>query len=89
MSSPVTIDIKAVDDVDVYEYLYLIDEFFPGHVTVESIELKREANINLTILRSIASGGNPELVTAKIEAIWRTMVPQENVADLMKTEGGI
>lgn len=73
--SNVTVDIKAIDDVDVYKYIYLIHHFFPGHVTIKKIDMERKAQINGTILRAVSSGQNPELVAAKIEMEWRTMVP--------------
>lgn len=77
--SPVTIKLAAVDDVDVYKYLYLVERFFPGHVTIKKIMLERKSNINNTVLRAIATGGKPQLVTADIEAEWRTMIPQKDV----------
>ena len=77
--SPVTIKLSAVDDVDVYKYLYLIERFFPGHISFQKIMLERKANINNTVLRAIATGGKPQLVTADIQAEWRTMIPQKDV----------
>lgn len=88
LSSPVTIKIKAVDDIDVFKYLYLLDEFFPGHITVMNMVIERKANITSTILRSIASGGNPELVEAQINMIWRTMVPKDEIdMQILQQEG--
>lgn len=77
--SPLKIQISAVDDVDVFRYLYLVDKFFPGHVTIDKITLERKANINNTVLRAIATGGKPQLVTADIEGRWRTMIPQKDI----------
>lgn len=77
--SPVSIKISAMDDVDVFRYIYLVERFFPGHITVNKITLERQAEITGPILRSIASGTNPQLVTADIEAQWRTMIPQKDV----------
>ncbi len=77
--SPVKIQIAAVDDVDVFRYLYLVERFFPGHVTIDKIVLERKSSINNTVLRAIATGAKPQLVTADIEARWRTMIPQKDV----------
>ncbi|MGB4106960.1 MAG: hypothetical protein WBK55_04095 [Alphaproteobacteria bacterium] len=77
--SPVKIQISAVDDVDVFRYLYLVERFFPGHVTIDKIMLERKTSINNTVLRAIATGGKPQLVTADIEARWRTMIPQKDI----------
>ena len=91
LSSPVTIRLSAMDDVDVFRYIYLVEQFFPGHVTINNIHLERTAEISGTILRGIASGANPELVKAEIEMTWRTMIPASEVIGAPppeQTEGG-
>lgn len=87
--SPVDIKIKAMDDVDVFRYLYLLEEFFPGHIAIEKIVLSREAEVTGTVLRSIAAGGNPELVLAEIKAFWRTMIPEDRASATEGDEGGV
>ena len=77
LSSPIAVRVEAVNDLDVFRYIYLIKEFFPGHVSVENINLNREADISGTVLRGIASGKNPVLVSAELSLLWRTMIPQE------------
>lgn len=77
--SPIKVKIEALDDVDVYRYVYLVEKFFPGHITVEAIELERKSPVTGAVLRSIASGANPELVSADIELSWRTMIPESDV----------
>ncbi|MFK7839968.1 MAG: hypothetical protein AB8B83_06515 [Bdellovibrionales bacterium] len=77
LKSPIEIRLEAVSDLDVFRYIYLMEEFFPGHVSVENVNIKREADISGVILRAVASGKNPELVTADLELAWRTMIPIE------------
>jgi hypothetical protein len=79
LSSPVKIHIDAVDPVDVYRYVYLLDNFFPGHVAINNIRMVRTDEVTGPVLRSIASGSNPVLVQADIEMTWRTMVPQSEL----------
>ena len=79
LSSPVAIKIAAMDDVDVFRYIYLVEQFFPGHVTINDIQLSRTTEISGTILRGIATGANPELVKAEIQMTWRTMIPASEV----------
>lgn len=79
LASPVTVRVTATDDVDVFRYIYLVEQFFPGHITIDSIKLERVAEISGTVLRAIASGANPALVTADIEITWRTMIPASAV----------
>ena len=75
LKSPMKVNIEAVNDLDVFRYIYLVDEFFPGHVTIDKINLKRQSDVSGTVLRGIASGKNPPLVTADLEMSWRTMIP--------------
>ena len=84
LKSPVTIHLEAMDDVDVYRYIYLLEKFFPGHVTIESVNMERLADVSGPVLRSIASGSNPKLIKAEIEMIWRTMIP---ASEVIGTEG--
>lgn len=77
--SPINIRIEAMDDVDVYRYIYLMQKFFPGYVSVERIAMERKSAITGPVLRNIASGANPQLVHADIDVLWRTMIPQADV----------
>jgi hypothetical protein len=77
--SPVNIHIEAVDDVDVFRYIYLVQQFFPGQVSIERLTIERKAEVNETILRAIATGQNPQLVSADIVLMWRTMIPEKDI----------
>lgn len=81
LKSPMTVSIEAVDDVDIYHYLFLIENYFPGHVSVENLSIEREADISNTVLRGIASGVNPPLVKAQLDMVWRTMIPESEIVE--------
>lgn len=85
LKSPISISIESVDDIDVFRYLYLVKNFFPGHLTVTSLNLERKADVSGIVLRSIANGRNPELVHADINMMWRTMIPESQIIN--KEEG--
>lgn len=76
LKSPVQIKIEAIDDVDLFHYLFLVDNYFPGYITVEKVSIARDADVSATILRGIAAGSNPPLVTATVDVLWRTMIPE-------------
>jgi len=76
LASPMTIDITALDDQDVYRYFYLMRENFPGYITLNTIDIRRAQTLNGTLLRSVAAGENPVLVNAKFELLWQTMIPE-------------
>jgi hypothetical protein len=86
LSSPISVRIEAVNDLDVFRYLYLVEEFFPGHVSIKNIKFSRESDVSGTVLRAIASGQNPPLVIADLELTWRTMIPDDG--SNVNTRGG-
>lgn len=77
--SPISIDVKAFDDGDIYNYIYLAQRLFPGHLSLDGIEIKRNIDVSGPVLRAIASGANPELVSASMRFSWRTMIPEEQI----------
>lgn len=79
LKSPVEIRLEAVDDTNIFHYLFLIEHYFPGHIAVEEAKIERDADVSSIVLRSIASGGNPPLVKAEVEMVWRTMIPESKV----------
>jgi len=86
LSSPVSITIEAVDDVDIFNYIHLINNVFPGHVSIDEFVIKRELDVSGTILRAIAAGERPKMVDGRVEMTWRTMIPQSAVRQT--DEGG-
>ncbi|MCC7304800.1 MAG: hypothetical protein IT558_00915 [Alphaproteobacteria bacterium] len=79
LTSPVSIEVEATDPVDVFRYIYLLQNFFPGHVTFKNITLSRHSEVTNVVLRAIASGTNPVLVRADINLVWRTMIPTAEI----------
>ena len=81
METAVSIQLEALSDVDIFRYIYLLENHMPGHITVKSINLNRERSPDGAVLRSIANGDNPVISTAEIEVIWRTMRTQEQTEE--------
>ena len=79
LKSPIEIRLEAIDDINIFHYLFLVEHYFPGHIAIEEIRLERSADITGTVLRAIASGSNPPLVSADVEMVWRTMIPESQV----------
>ncbi len=82
LESAIEIRVDAVEDADIFKYIYLLETYFPGHISLKEITLERRADISSTVLRSIASGVSPALVRANMLVSWKTMIPQsENSAN--------
>ncbi len=76
LASPMSIEITALDDRDVYKYIHLLRQYFPGHIGIVSTEVKLAAPLTKTLLRSVSAGENPVLVNAKLEVLWQTLIPE-------------
>jgi len=84
LKSPVDVEVKSIDDVDVYSFIKFVEEKFPGRIDITSFSLNRMEIFDTTILRKIGSGSPTPLVDAKISFDWLTMAPKNVVAP---TEG--
>jgi len=76
LSSPISVTLEAMDDVDVFNYIHLLSNVFPGHISVDEMVIKREIDVSGDVLRAIASGEEPKMVEGRLELTWRTMMPK-------------
>ena len=79
LRSSIEIKIEAANDLHVFKYIANLMQAFPGYISLQSIELRRTAEITGTVLRSFASGEDPVLVEADIVLSWSTMIPKTDV----------
>lgn len=79
MSSPVSVSISALDDLDYYSFMYWMENSFPGHVGIKSFNLERKIDIDDDVLRQIGNGVPTVLISGSIDFSWSTMIPKESV----------
>jgi hypothetical protein len=79
MESPISVELSAVDDLDIYRFIYFLNYGFPGHITINKLNIERKANVTPEILKQIGTGNPPEIVAAKMELDWRTMARKEAI----------
>ena len=79
LMSPVEITIESFDDASVYRYIELAKRSFPGHLSLDGITIKRSRDVSSPVLRAIAAGTNPVLISADILMSWRTIIPESQV----------
>lgn len=79
MESPISVDLAAVDDLDIYRFIYFLNYGFPGHITINTLNIERKGDVSPEVLKAIGTGTPPELITAKMELDWRTMARKEAV----------
>ena len=79
LDSPVVVKIEAIDDVDFYNFIYWMENAFPGHISVDKVRMTRAYDVNDNTLRSIGTGNPLGLIKGDVEFSWRTIVPEANV----------
>jgi hypothetical protein len=87
LNSAVNARIDALDDTDIYSFIYWLENGFPGQVMVNTVEIRRENEVNDVTLRQIGNGVPVVMVRGAVDFEWRTMSPREE-AGLPPTEEG-
>lgn len=87
--TPVDVSVDAVDDLDFYQFVYLIENGFPGFAGINRIEVQRIRDLDDVSLREIGSGVPTTLIQGKISFTWKTIVPQNKVSDTLGSQAGL
>lgn len=88
LNTKITFILEALEDVDIYKFLHLLNHGFPGHVSIENVTLSREKEITQPLLRKIGSGDFETLIQASVTATWRTMIPDPSISLSNDNENG-
>lgn len=88
LETPITLQLSAVDDMDIYKFIYMLNYTFPGHISIVDMELVRRQEVTPEILKEIGLGRPPEIISAKLNIEWRTMTKQENLVPVSPEEDG-
>lgn len=75
LTSPVSIEVSALQDVYVQRYIDVLRNTMPGHIAVQKIAIARTASLDSSVLKDIADGKDPVLVVAEIDILWSTLIP--------------
>lgn len=86
LKSSVTVGIEAIDDVDIYRFLYLLDTAFPGHAAVESLKITKKLDVTQALLRQIGNGVPATLVDGELTFVWRTVLPEDQAGAVIKSD---
>lgn len=77
--SPIRIGIEAMDDVDIYNFIYWMENSFPGHIMLDNLHVTKTRDLDEVSLRQIGAGVPTPLIKADLAFSWRTMVSVEKV----------
>ena len=89
LHSPLNVKIDALDDIDIYSFIYWMENAFPGHAAVTGLTLERKLDIDEVTLRQIGNSVPTVLVNASIDFDWSTMVPRANLPQQLGPQPGL
>lgn len=82
LNTPIEFTLKAIEDKDIYTYLYHLNYSFPGVLIIDEVSISRDAEVTQPLLRDIGTGREDirSLVTARVTTSWRTVVPDPSIS---------
>lgn len=88
LNTKIEFNLEAILDEEIYKFVYLLNYGFPGHVTIESLDIIKEKEVTPTLLQKIGSGDSIPVISARLQINLRTLVndPTANVST--NEEGG-
>jgi hypothetical protein len=87
LQSPVSVKVDALDDMDVYSFLYWIENAFPGSIVITNVTIERKIDIDENALKSIGNGIPAALISANVDFAWSTFVPKADLPQQLGQPG--
>lgn len=81
LHSPMSFSLDALDDIDVYSFMYWAQNAFPGQVAINSLTIERRMDVDEITLKQIGTGTPVVLVSATVNFSWNTMVPRAQLPE--------
>ena len=76
LESPISFELEALDDLEIYMFMKMVEDRFNGKTVLESFEIEKIADITATNLGTIADGVPTPLVKGSVSYKWITL-PEE------------
>lgn len=80
LDTEIDFEFEALEDTDIYNFIYLLNYGFPGMVQIDALSLVRDVEITQPLLRNIGNGDYEALVTGSMRVSWITMVPDSSLS---------
>ena len=77
LKSEIKLDVEAYDDIDIYNFVHLLNYGFPGRVAISNVDIRRIRDVTVPLLQGIGSGSSLPVVKAEIDLNWYTAVPDK------------
>jgi hypothetical protein len=76
LATEISANIRAIEDGDIYKYIYGLENGFPGVVVVKDLSMSRSGAVNDVTLRQLGTGSPVALSQANLTFTWYTMMPK-------------
>lgn len=86
LESPISVELDSTDDVDVFSFLKLIQDYFPGKVDIVEMQIQRAENVNSDLLEKMSDGDPVPVVKSRLDFQWRTMASRKALAAALGEE---
>ena len=86
IATEISFELEALDDTDIYNFIYMLNYGFPGQVSITSLAMSREKEITQPLLRKIGVGETEPLVKAGLKVNWTTMIPDGTLSSVRGQE---
>jgi len=83
VNSNVKLSIEALDDIDVFSFIEILEDEFPGYVQFQSVNIKRNAELDTETLKKIGAGTPVSLIQADVNFLWHS-VPETKKDDTVE-----
>jgi hypothetical protein len=87
IKSDIRIALSAVDDTDIYRFIYFLNYAYPGHITIRDLAMSRTLKIDEYLLKEVGHGRAPAIVEGTLELEWRTLARKDEIDFKAPVEG--
>lgn len=79
VKTDIRVSLESIDDIKIYDFLYLIDQFYPGITNMRSIRVEKVRELSRASLMEM-TGSEPEpLAEGAVEFEWISLVPETDL----------
>ncbi len=75
------VDLSAIDDIKLYNFLYLIDHYYPGLTNIQRFKIEKVKELSKASLIKMTRDDPEPLVEGALEFEWLSMVKEEDLKD--------
>ncbi len=80
LTSPIKVELDSLEDTDVYSFIKLIQERYPGKIDLTRLGMSKAEKLTSDTLRNINRGKAVNLIKTSIELEWKTMAARSSVS---------